>query len=82
MKVGITGHQKVPGIDWDWVRICILSELKSFPRPIEGLSSLAEGADQIFAEAILQSGGLLRSIIPTPDYDRFLAKREVDYIKS
>src|SRR5207253_2523895 len=64
------GHQKRPGIDWAWVKERIASELRELPLPIEGFSSLAEGADQIFAEAILEYGGDLKAIIPKPDYEK------------
>jgi hypothetical protein len=38
--------------------------------PIEGLTSLAEGADQVFAEAVLRCGGSLHAIIPITDYEK------------
>ena len=68
MKVGITGHQKRPGIDWKWVKRAIETKLASFPAKIQGFSSLAEGTDQIFADALLEAGGELWAVIPTPDY--------------
>jgi len=68
MKVGITGHQKRPGIDWDWVKRAIETKLASLPTKIQGFSSLAEGTDQIFADALLEAGGELWAVIPTPDY--------------
>ncbi len=71
MRVGITGHQNRPGIDWKWVAQTIESELRSFSAPIEGLTSLAEGADQVFADAVLRCGGSLRAIIPLPDYEHY-----------
>ncbi|MGB9367722.1 MAG: hypothetical protein WCE79_17090 [Xanthobacteraceae bacterium] len=73
MKVGVTGHQRRPGIDWTWVKGQIISELSRLPPPIEGYSSLAEGADQVFAEAVLESGGNLTAIIPKPHYEEQFA---------
>jgi len=73
MRVGITGHQKGAGIDWKWVGDRIRLELQKLHPPLEGVSSLAEGADQVFAQAILDFGGSLRSIIPTPKYERFFS---------
>ncbi|MBV8752654.1 MAG: hypothetical protein JO328_07330 [Hyphomicrobiales bacterium] len=69
MKVGITGHQSREGIDWEWVKASIRDELQKLPRPIEGYSSLAEGADQVFAQAVLDAGGKLTGVIPKPDYE-------------
>lgn len=71
MKVGFTGHQHRPGIDWDWVEKAITNELRQAGKPLIGLSSLAEGADQIFADAVLREGGSLRVIIPTKDYAKY-----------
>jgi hypothetical protein len=70
MRIGITGHQKRPGIDWNWVRKCIDTELRKLSVPIKGYSSLAEGSDQVFAEAIIERGGMLEAVIPTPRYER------------
>jgi hypothetical protein len=77
MKIGITGHQRRSGIDWAWVRDRIDSELQTISAPIEGLSSLAEGADQVFAEVILDRGGKLRAVIPTPDYERYFSENGI-----
>ena len=70
MKVGVTGHQSRPGIDWDWVRTSINIELAGLPSPILGLSSLAIGSDQIFAEIILSSGQQLLAVIPQFGYEK------------
>lgn len=72
MKVGITGHQERPGIDWPWVAGVIRDELASFPAGLVGLSSLARGADQVFAEAVLEAGGELHFVVPIADYEKTL----------
>jgi hypothetical protein len=94
MKVGITGQQNRAGMDWTWVCDVIQAEIGKMPPPVEGISSLAEGADQIFAEAILSLGASLRAIIPKSDYlrhfrgagrERYLALRsraEVEELQS
>jgi hypothetical protein len=38
-----------------------------------GVSSLAEGADQLFAAHVLGAGGVLEAIVPCEDYGRTLA---------
>lgn len=73
MIVGITGHQERPGIDWAWVGEVIRGELAPIPVPLVGLSSLARGADQVFAEVLLQVGGRLHFVVPTEDYERHFA---------
>jgi hypothetical protein len=70
VRIGITGHIKlvnscVPGIE-DAVRnfLTPISETQE----IVGVSSLAAGADQIFANVVLELGGVLDAIIPATDY--------------
>jgi hypothetical protein len=43
--------------------------VKTSARPLIGVSSLAVGADQLFAEIILQHGGTLEAVIPFEGYD-------------
>lgn len=67
--IGITGHQRLPApADWDWVREEIQTFLSSAQPPIIGISSLAIGADQLFAKAVLDAGGILEAVIP---FDRY-----------
>lgn len=71
MRVGITGHQRLkPPAEWGWVKAEIDKILGTTPQPLIGVSSLAIGADQLFANAILRHDGLLEVIIPFPDYER------------
>ncbi|MFI9011177.1 hypothetical protein ACIGNX_28470 [Actinosynnema sp. NPDC053489] len=37
--------------------------------PVIGMTSLAEGADQLFARLVLEAGGTLHAVIPARDYD-------------
>jgi hypothetical protein len=41
--------------------------------PLSGLTSLAEGADQVFAHELLAAGGDLRVVVPSRDYDASFA---------
>jgi hypothetical protein len=71
MIYGITGHQERDGIDWDWVRLAIGEELGRGGAPLRGLSSLARGADQVFAEEVLRLCGELTAIIPIEAYETY-----------
>ena len=82
MILGITGHQERPGIDWAWVRCAVAEEIARHRKPIEGLSSLAKGADQVFAEAILAAGGSLVAIIPISDYEKYFDDNYLTKYKS
>jgi hypothetical protein len=70
MVIGVTGHQRLQEErDWIWVENAIHVILYQFPLPLVGLSSLAAGADQLFARLILQHGGELRVILPFSRYE-------------
>lgn len=70
MKIGLTGHQRLDNPrDWGWVKGRIDRVLTSLPSPVIGITSLAVGADQLFAGAVLQHKGSLEVIIPFPEYE-------------
>jgi hypothetical protein len=85
MKVGITGHQELEDVaSWKWVEAEIRNALRGQPGPIVGLTSLAKGADQIFARAVLEQGGTLHVVVPFANYERTFPtavdKRRYKYI--
>lgn len=70
MIVGITGHQKLENSEnWDWVEMEIHNILIQIPKPFVGVTSLAIGADQLFAKTVLQHNGRLATIIPFEGYE-------------
>jgi hypothetical protein len=71
MKIGITGHQQLDDpMGWSWVRAEIDKVLDQSSGPITGVTSLAMGADQLFAHAVLHKGGSLEVIVPFPGYEK------------
>src|SRR2546423_13742499 len=66
--IGVTGHQKLAEAERVHAERSIEELLRSRPAPVIGLSSLAEGADQIFADVLLRSGGILHAVIPCWGY--------------
>lgn len=78
MRIGVTGHQRLAEPEaWDWVRSQIDMILEHAASPLIGISSLAIGADQMFAESVLGHGGVLEVVIPFPEYEeRFTTERE------
>lgn len=78
MKIGITGHQELN--DPVWVKREILRVLYSQDLPLTGVTSLAVGADQLFAQAVLDCAGTLQVIIPFEGYiDSFTADGRQEY---
>ncbi len=76
MKIGVTGHQELDDKSaWLWVREEVDALLSNVESPLIGLSSLATGADQLFAEVIIEHGGQLEAIIPFPGYERTFGEK-------
>lgn len=71
MRIGVTGHRTLQRTEtWEWVRREITAILRGMKSPLTGISSLAIGADQVFAEMILDLGGALEVVLPFEDYER------------
>jgi hypothetical protein len=68
-RVGVTGHRDLSEPTCKLVAAAIAIQLERFPA-IDGISSLAEGADQVFAEQVLRAGGALTAVIPAVRYAR------------
>lgn len=68
-RVGVTGHQEMPAVAVKFARTRIRELLTEQARPLVGLSSLAVGADQIFAIELLALGGELNAVVPADDYE-------------
>lgn len=68
MKIGITGHQHLHGpAIWPWVESKI-NEIIGGVTDLVGVTSLAIGADTVFADLIVKAGGKLLVVIPFPKY--------------
>lgn len=79
MKIGITGHQRLEdSSSWNWVRSALSIELNAFVPPLIAVSSLAIGADQLFASLVTQQGGQLHVILPFPEYERTFGPQDID----
>lgn len=69
MRYGITGHRRLPPAAADFA-LRHWSDILCGDRSVLGVSSLAEGADQLFAEHVLEAGGRLEVVEPCVDYSR------------
>ena len=67
--LGVTGHQSIPPEALDYVIAGIRDCINTQPGPLTGYSSLAAGADQLFAHELLAAGGALIAIIPSQGYE-------------
>jgi hypothetical protein len=69
MKVGVTGHQNLGSAEYiTWLSITLKSAIQKYKVDI-GLTSLAIGADQLFAQLLKQSNISYKVIIPCNNYE-------------
>lgn len=68
-RIGITGHSNLTADSVPLVRRALDEALKPYAdNRLVGISCLARGADQLFAEAVLDAGGTLEVVLPSVDY--------------
>lgn len=68
-RLGITGHQGLTAATAQSVTNALSDEIIRAGR-VCAISSLAEGADQLFAEETLRQGGILLAVIPSAGYEK------------
>ena len=76
MRVGLTGHQDIPPQALEYVARGINSVLDDLKGDLIGISSLAAGADQLFASLVLEHGGRLEIVIPCRRYEKSFSRPE------
>lgn len=70
MRAGISGHQRLRNPDdWEWVRQEMRACIAHLSQPVVGVTSLAIGADTLFAEIVLALGGTLEVVVPFSGYE-------------
>ena len=81
MNIGVTGHQKLSRkLISGWIDNELETEISKYKNIDYAYSSLAIGADQVFAEKVLQLNINLAGIIPCLHYeDTFDGDRKVSY---
>ena len=77
LTVGIAGHQKRRGLDWNWVNATLRAELVALGGVSRALSSLAAGADQRFATVALELNIPVTAVLPMSGYERFLRGKDL-----
>jgi hypothetical protein len=85
-RIAISGHRGLPAPTVRLVDQALRAALAERAPDVTGMSCLADGADQIFARAVTDLGGVLEPVIPAaqyreglpadshPEYDDLLAK--------
>lgn len=67
VTIGITGHINIMGQTRRLVAAAIATELGRVQEPFDGLTSLAPGADQVFAWSVCAAGGGIVFVQPSAD---------------
>ncbi|MET9711709.1 hypothetical protein ACFW3Z_25255 [Nocardiopsis alba] len=68
-RIGITGHSNLTADSVPLVHRALAEALAPYKDgDLVGVSCLARGADQIFAEVVLEAGGRLEVVLPSVDY--------------
>jgi hypothetical protein len=69
MRIAITGHRGLPPETEHLVSQAIREQLAAYAgHDLVGVTNLADGADQLFAQAVLDAGGQLDVIVPAARY--------------
>ena len=69
MQIAISGHRELPEPTVDLVNAAIRQWLaENADTALTGLTCLADGADSIFAQAVLDAGGSLAVVVPAAEY--------------
>jgi hypothetical protein len=69
MRIAITGHRGLPAATERLVDKALREQLAPYAGgDLIGVSNLADGADQLFAQAVLDAGGQLEVIVPAVQY--------------
>jgi hypothetical protein len=67
-RIAITGHRGLPNDVEALVDRALRAELSPHTGSLVGISCLADGADQLFARALLDLGGELEVVVPAARY--------------
>ncbi|MGH3934291.1 MAG: hypothetical protein ACRDS1_04825 [Pseudonocardiaceae bacterium] len=66
--IGITGHRGLSSPTARLVTQALRDILAEYGAGVTGVTSLADGADQLFARAVVDQGGLIEVIVPATHY--------------
>lgn len=78
--IGITGHRGLSPPTARLVTQALRDALSDYGASVTGVTALADGADQLFARAVVDQGGLLEVIVPAAHYrDGLPAQSHAEY---
>jgi hypothetical protein len=66
--IGVAGHANLTDRSVELIHQEFLDLLRPTANDLVGMTCLARGADQVFADAVLELGGALEIVVPASDY--------------
>ena len=75
MRIGVSGHQQIPSRAGPYLKDRIGRLVVAAREGLVGVSSLASGADQLFASTILDNSGRLHVIVPCQHYETTFGRK-------
>ncbi|MGH3613029.1 MAG: hypothetical protein ACRDRK_10640 [Pseudonocardia sp.] len=67
-RIGVTGHSKLTPESVPFIATALRDVLREHGNDLTGVTCLARGADQVFAQAVLDVGGTIEVILPSQNY--------------
>jgi hypothetical protein len=67
-RIAVSGHRGLPAGTVSLIDAAVRLALGEMAAAVTGLSCLADGADQIFARAVLDAGGQIEAVVPAMKY--------------
>jgi hypothetical protein len=68
LRIAVSGHRSLPAATASLVEKAVRGALRQAGPGVTGFSCLADGADQIFARAVLETGGEIEVVVPALKY--------------
>jgi hypothetical protein len=69
LRLGVTGHVRLTRGSRALVGAALRAALRQYDgRPVHGITCLADGADQLFAQALIETDGTYEAVLPAADY--------------
>jgi hypothetical protein len=79
-RIAVSGHRGLNARTTHLIDEAIRETLSGYQADVTGMSCLADGADQIFARAVIDLGGKLEVVIPADEYrDGLPAEAHAEY---
>lgn len=67
-RIAVSGHRGLPEPTVQLIKVALQAELVHHVPDLVGITCLADGADQLFAQVVIDLGGALEVVVPAQKY--------------